>query len=791
MLSGCRVLDLSGAGGVFCGYLLAHLGAEVVHVEPPEGAAIRRQPPADLWWRAYGRGQQSAVLDLDRAEDRRELERLIARADVLIEDFPSARARDLGLDYTRLEALNPGLVHASITRFGRTGPKAEWPATDLTIWAGSGAQALAGDDDRAPVRTSVPQAFLHAGADAAGAVLIALHERDRSGRGQHLDVSAQQSSAQAALGANLAMPNHAGGSVQRMAGGLKGAMPVRMTWPAADGYVAITFLMGPAFTEPNRRLLRWVHEAGHCSAEEAETDWGLAIAEMLSAGRDPRPYHDICAKIEAFTRERPAKVLYEEGLARGCYVAAILDIEGVMAEPHFHARGFWHEQDGTRVPGAFAKLSRTPLELPGPAPELGSVAAATLWQHPVTPPKGGGSEATLPLAGLKVLDFMWVIAGPFFTRLLADYGATVVKVESATRMDPARASGPFRNAEMTIESGAPFQNFNAGKHSITLDPTTPEGRGVIEDLVRWADVVTESFSPKAMRGWGLDYSSLTRINPRIVMLSSCLMGQTGPRAMVPGYGNMAAAMTGFYELTGWPDRSPAGPYLAYTDGVSPRFMLIALMAALRHRERTGEGQHIDLSQAEAALHLLAPAFLDWQVNGRIWTRSGNDDPEFCPHGVYPTAEADGWIAVVCQSDEAWPDLAALVGADPRLNSLARRRAKRAEIDAAIAAWTSIRPGREAEAKLAAAGVAAHLVQNSAEAMDDPQLRHREHFASVPHPSFGEVVVEGTRVRFSRTPGRPRRSAPELGEHSVFVLSEILGYDPERIAEFLAASAFAS
>ena len=198
---------------------------------------------------------------------------------------------------------------------------------------------------------------------------------------------------------------------------------------------------------------------------------------------------------------------------------------------------------------------------------------------------------------------MWVIAGPFFTRVLADYGATVIKVESSTKLEPARGSPTFKNGEPGLESGVPFANFNAGKLGITVDPSNPVGREVIRDLVRWADVVTESFSPKAMKAWNLDYEALREVNPDIIMVSSCLMGQTGPRAQVPGYGNMAAAITGFYDLTGWSDRSPAGPFLAYTDGVSPRFMLASLLAALDHRRRAGRGQHIDLSQSEAALHL--------------------------------------------------------------------------------------------------------------------------------------------------------------------------------------------
>ena len=629
----------------------------------------------------------------------------------------------------------------------------------------------------------------NAGSDAAGAVLIALHEREKSGWGQHIDVSAQSSSAQAALSGIIARANGSSLQIERIAGGLAGAMPVRLTWPCADGYIAITFLFGPAFTGPNARLMQWLLDAGAVTPEEAATDWGDTIATMLTGGESPEPYHEICAKIEAFTKPRTQYELFEEGLARGIYIAPTLDIRGVLDEAHFRARDYWHslEVDGRSidVPGAFAKMSRTPIVPPGPAPALGS--ENRIPSAPAAPPAAAEPTSTASLAGLKVLDFMWVIAGPFFTRVLSDYGADVIKVESSTRLEPARGAPTFKDDFPGVEHGIPFQNFNAGKRSMTIDPSNPVGREIILDLVRWADVVTESFSPKAMKSWGLDYDTLKAVNPKLVMVSSCLMGQTGPRAQVPGYGNMAAAIAGFYDLTGWPDRSPAGPYLAYTDGVAPRFMLVALLEALAHARQTGEGQHIDLSQAEAAIHFLAPAIVDYGRTGNVAHRLGNRDLSMCPHGVYPAAGEDEWIAIACDSEVAWQALADTMGLDAGLD-LDARRGREAAIDRAIGEYTKNIDAQTLTQTLIERGIPAHPVQNSAACLADEHLAARRHFVEVEHSSFGDILVEDTRTRMSRTPGTPRRAAPELGEHSVEILTEVLGYDDEKLANVLASLA---
>ncbi len=399
----------------------------------------------------------------------------------------------------------------------------------------------------------------------------------------------------------------------------------------------------------------------------------------------------------------------------------------------------------------------------------------------------------LPLKDVKICDFMWVMAGPASTRILADYGATVVRIESPTRVDTARTLQPYHGNQLSPDGSGLFANCNAGKFGISLDLRNPASRAVIHDLVRWADVVTESFSPKAMRAWGFDYEALRKVNPGLIMLSSCLMGQTGPLAKIAGFGNMAAAIAGFANLTGWPDRPPAGVFGAYTDYVSPRYTAMAILAALDHRRRTGEGQYIDQSQAECSIHFLGPAILDYTVNGRVDQRMGNADPVFAPHGVYPAAGDDNWIAIVCRDDDDWSRLCTAMenqelARDARYASAAGRREHREAIDASISAWSRALDRGAIESRLQSQGVPTHQVQNSADAYADPQCTHRRHFVALDHPSLGKFTVEGPRAMLSRTPGIVNRAAPSLGQDNQHVLENILGYDETRISELAASGA---
>jgi len=397
--------------------------------------------------------------------------------------------------------------------------------------------------------------------------------------------------------------------------------------------------------------------------------------------------------------------------------------------------------------------------------------------------------AELPLKDVKILDFMWVLAGPGITRMMADYGATVVRIESVQRTDPTRTVGPFQDNSTDPEYSALFGNNNAGKYSITLDLSKPRAREVVLDLVRWADAVCEAFSPKAMRAWGFDYESLCKIKPDLIMLSTCLMGQTGPLSRFAGFGNLAAAMCGFYNLVGWPDRPPSGPFSAYTDYIAPRFGAVALMAALIHRKRTGQGQYIDQAQAESALHFLTLPLLDSQANGRKYTPVANYDPYHAPHGVYPAAGDDRWVAIACRTDDHWRALCASMqqaglAGDPRFKTFDLRQLNRAELDRIIGEWSSGLDSHETERKLQAVGVPAHAVQTSDDMWKDAQLHYRGHYVQVPHDRMGRTYVENSRFRLSATPARVERAAPMLGQYNSFVLEKLLGYDEDRISELV-------
>jgi crotonobetainyl-CoA:carnitine CoA-transferase CaiB-like acyl-CoA transferase len=399
------------------------------------------------------------------------------------------------------------------------------------------------------------------------------------------------------------------------------------------------------------------------------------------------------------------------------------------------------------------------------------------------------------LAGLKVLDFSWVFATPTGVRYLSDHGATVIHVESATRPDTLRTYGPFKDKRPGAERSGLYANAQAGKLGLSLNMSKPLARDVALRLVKWADVVVESFSPKAMRNWNMHYEALREVNPGIVMLSSCLNGQTGPEAMLAGFGTMGAQMAGFGALVGWPDRDPAGPYAAYTDYTSPKLVTAAIMAAIEHRRRTGQGQYIDFSQVEGAIHYLAPAMLDYFVNGRVQERAGNFSAEHAPHGVYPCVGEDRWVAIACGTEAQWQALCAATGhpewrEDPRFATFAARQANHAALDAAIAQWTGAQEVGAVERVLQGVGVPVHRALGSEDALLDTQLLFRKHFIEVKHLELGPVRVESSRMRFSRTPTEITTSGPIFGEHNDQVLQDILGMDDEEIIELVESGALA-
>lgn len=815
MLSSYTVLDLADERGILCGFVFAELGADVICVEPPGGSRARDcgpfadgtpEPERSLFWWAYARGKRSLVLDLEAEAGRAQLRELAAKADVLIESQTPGEMAKLGLDYETLSEPNPGLVYVSVSAFGQDGPKARWAGTDLTVLAAGGPLWLQGDNDRAPVRISVPQAFAHAGTDAATAALIALHERNRSGRGQHIDVSAQQAVTLSTQSDIVADPlGETMGS--RYAGGVQvGPMVVRLVFPARDGHVSITYVFGSAIGPATNRLMAAVCEDGFCTEEMRDKDW-IGFTDLFLQGKETlETFEEAKRCVANWTASKTKSELLQIALDRDLVIAPVSTTQEVIDSPQLAARNYFQALDRpdgagrARQLGPFVRFSAVPALPPARAPRIGehteeivrefaSRAAASPASVPVAREErgGAGGDASLPLAGVKVLDFMWAIAGPISTRIFADYGATVIRVESTTKPDACRTMRPFAGAPGE-ESSALFHNCNASKRMITLDLTRPESREVVFDLVRWADVVCESFTPGTMKKLGFDYESLREVKPDLIMLSTCLMGQTGPLATFAGYGNLAAAMMGFFEYTGWPDRAPAGAYGAYTDYIAPKFNASAMLTALEHRRTSGIGQHIDLSQGEAALHFLAPAMLDALVNGRVTTRVGNEDDRFAPHGCYPCAGEDTWIAIAVEDDAAWGSLCELIpqlAGDPRFAEVADRRANADALDRLIGAFTSKQQAKALEAELQEHGIAAHQVQDGAACSADPQLAARGHFIEIGNDDE-RTLVESCRSKLSRTPARVLPGRPTLGRDSNEVLEEVLGYEGERIVELVIA-----
>lgn len=797
MLSDYRILDLTDDRGHFTGLLLAQLGAEVILVEPPGGHRTRHRgpylddvadPDRSIEFHAFNRGKRSVVV-----ENHEQLLALAATADVVI------ASGAIEADLEAMRADDPALVTTAITAFGETGPKADWLATDLTIVAASGTMSLTGDRDRPPVRVGPPQAWLNASADAAGAILIAMHERRHSGLGQHIDVSAQESFLDCSQ--FQLMTALVGREIpQRLPGAVKlGEFLIPWVYECADGHVTITFLFGPMMAPFTNRMVHWMYEEGFVDEKVRDKDWadfGLAVFE----GRDSiDDFNDAIKALQAFALTKTKAELLDRGLAANLLIAPITTTADVMALDQLADRNYWDEVeiDGgegprtVRFPGTIAKFSEHPRPPLAPAPKLvgQTVEAVSDRRRPVLHPTGTKPER--PLDDAKVLDFMWAVAGPGATRVLADYGATVVKIESESKPDVLRGVNPFIGEEGGQENALQFHSLNANKLDLTLDLSLPEARDVVFDLVRWADVLTESFSPKAMANWGFGYEELKKVNPQLVMFSSCLMGQTGPMRLYAGFGTMAAAIAGFYPVTGWPDRIPAGPFTAYTDYISPRLSVPVILAALEERDRTGAGQHVDFAQLEGALHFLAPQLLDQEVNGRTAGRHGNADAVMSPHSVYPAAGDDRWIAIACESDAHWRALATIVGIE-RLADLnvAQRRARADELDELVSSWTSTLDPALAQERLQAVGVPAHMVNDAADAVADPQLIHREHFRQVPHPNHGMTWVEGGNYTLSRTPARVDWGGPTFGQHNMEVLEGLLGYDGDRIAELVIAGAIA-
>jgi crotonobetainyl-CoA:carnitine CoA-transferase CaiB-like acyl-CoA transferase len=813
LLDGLKVLDLTDERGLMAGRLLADLGADVVILEPPGGSTARQVPPAagpeSFFWSTYGANRRSVAGDLRTDEGRRLAQDLVRVADFLIESSEVGALAAVGLGWDEVRELNPSLIYVSITAFGQSGPKAGYAASDLTVWAAGGPLAYNRDEVGPPLRISVPQAFLHASADAAGGALIAHLARLKTGRGQHVDVSAQASLGLATLAAVLIgatgdqEPDWLPATGARIDQSGSGSRTRRSKWPVQDGFVELHLTMGPAVGGFANKFFQWMHDEGGCPDEEIVAwDW-RRMPEMI---RDGTVTDDQMEKartyVASFLAGKTKRQVTEAALEYKLLSVGIADVADLAHSEQFADRQFLLPMggDGPAVPGPIARSSDpSAFSFRRAAPSLGAHTAEVVAEW-LNPPADRSSSAIRsgsaetpplrPLEGLKVADLSWVVAGPMIGRALADFGATVVRVESSSRIETARHMAPFYGGQPATEASALYMNCNAGKLGLALDLSTEPGREVARDLATWADVVIESYTPGLIARWGLGYEQLSEHNPGLIMLSSSLMGNTGPQSRLAGFGNIGAAISGFQYIVGWPDRPPLGPFGPYTDFLAPRLALVALLAALAQRDRTGLGCYLDVSQAECGAWFLSPEIAAYQSQGWIQQRRGNRDSAFAPHGVFPCLSGgDGsadHVAIAVTDDEQFAALAELIGRrdltqDKRFGTASGRLADQDPLEAAISGWTATMSAADIERACQAAGIPAHRAATSRDYLADPQLAARSHLIEMDHPQFGRVVVEGPRYLMSETPGKVDRLAPQIGQHTDLVLSEILRYLPDRIA----------
>lgn len=395
------------------------------------------------------------------------------------------------------------------------------------------------------------------------------------------------------------------------------------------------------------------------------------------------------------------------------------------------------------------------------------------------------------LGDLKVVEFSWYAAGPQVTKYLALHGATVVHVESETRVDTMRTTPPFARNQPGINRSAMFATMNPNKLGLSLNLKHPKGLQVATKLAQWSDVVVENYTPGTIASLGLGYDRLSSIKPGLIMLSSSNLGQTGPLATAKGFGVHLAGYSGFTYLNGYPGRSPALMVGLVTDMISARFAICAVLAALEYRNRSGEGQYIDISQMESSVQFLAPLLLDYLRNGAIVERSGNQVPDAVPHNVYPCAGDDRWCAISAYSDEQWDALREAIGAvipESEFNSLSKRKEHEGTLDKLVAGWTVSQTREEITDTLQAKGVPASVVKDTKDVFEDPQLGHRGHFVQLEHPEIGVHSYQNVGFRLSGTPAEFCLPGPCLGEHNEYVCTKLLGLSDQEFVELLDSGA---
>lgn len=784
-----RVLDLSDRlSGAYSARLFGDFGADVLLIEPPEGHALRREPPfaegvsgpeASLLHAYVNANKRSLTV-----RDPRQITPHVAAADLIV----TTAAPLPGALRAALDAKRPDAVHLSVTPFGLDGPLTGAAGNNLTACAMSGWADICGDEGEPPLQLPPHSCDYIAGVSAFVGAAGALLRRRASGQGELVDAGEAEAAIVTTIPWSLAAVYEGpGGHAQEVHTHHRDHRFYR----AADGEIMIGLGPGPF----------WI-DAMHALDLPELADDRFADPLVRRAHVD-----EFQPRIEERVAQLPRFDVFETLSSVRSRSGVVEQMSDLLADRQLRSRGYFVETEvagGTaRVPGAPAKLGATPWAARRGAPRLGD-AAAEAWSDPRPPsPAPGAVDAApveAPLSGVRVLTFTQAWTGPLGTELLALLGADVVQIEARSRPDvwrtyagmsfasesggyradiPAGIADPGRRQRAWNTMGL-YNGTNLHKRAITLDMRDPRGADLFWRLVPRFDVVAENFRPHVMTNWGVTFEALRAARPDVIFASLSGYGATGPYASFAANGESIEPMSGFASLHGRLGGPPQNSGGLLPDPVGGLYLATAILAALHHRARSGEGQQIDISMVEAMTAHFGDAVLEHALNGVVRGPSGNRHPRVAPHGVYPARDGR-WIAIAAETDDAWRALAGQLGrpqlaGDPRFASAAARKAHEDELDAAIAIWSGAQDADDAAGALRGLGCAAAPVARVAEVVESPHPHfvERGFMAEVAHPEAGSHPLAIAPWKFSGRSVANVRPAPCMGEHSFEVLHEEVG-----------------
>ena len=778
-LKGFRALDLTGLSGQLCGRMLADLGMEVIKIEPPSGDAVRNLAPfitsasgakLSTTFAHLNAGKHSKVVDLDSEAGRAEFRKLVESADVVIESFQPGELAAKGLGYGDLAKINPAIVMASITCFGQTGPKKNFVYNDLVGLAESGILYVCGDPATAPCKAPESQAYYFASLFATAGVLAALYRREKTGQGDHIDTSMQET-----LGTHEHIVRLWANEKQilKRAGSQHGSVAPAKIFSVKDGFVYLYV------TRQHWKLFLSIwkdHAANFDDAAWLNNVYRRDHAEDLNPAVE--------AFLAKFTMAEITELLQDKGIP----CVPVNTPMGFANDEHVQGRGFMTAVEHAGFGNA--KQPAMPFSIDGSRPAVGSVPVLDSWKDDGAkraapqPPKSTATSGNGPLDGMRIVSFDHVLAGPYGTTILAELGADVMKIESSKGgMDPFRFFGTGEDPNLSPR----FLEFNRNKRSFTVNLKHPKGQGVLHDLVAKADAVLDNYSVDVVDRIGLGYKQLCAVKPDIVNLRMPGLGTTGPKRHFSTVGVNITAFTGLTYMWNHPGvtNPPIGAQLVYPDYVSGVLCAIIIISGVLHRDRQKKGAFIDLAQSEATAFMIGANLMEAASSGKNPEPIGNVSLSVAPHGCYPCKGEDRWCVIAAETDAQWSALANIlgggVGSDARFATNAARLANRTALDQIISAWTQSRDRFAVREQLQAAGIPCGVAQTGEDLVNDPQLKERGFIVEVENARLGKVVLPNFPLHFANAKLTRRWEFPVLGKDTETVLRDVVGYDAATIA----------